>query len=92
MEEFESQIDKFYVKCIEYLDQWSKSFEGTDNFPWIIKACNYELEWSQVEKSVEYINSIMGNPTTATFIINIDMLFDEEVLVNQALKKNQRNY
>lgn len=83
MEEFESQIDKFYVKCIE----WSKSFEGADNFPWIIKACNYELEWSQVKKSAEYINSIMGNPTTATFIINIDILFDEEVLVNQALKK-----
>lgn len=80
MEEFESQIDKFYMK-------WSKSFKGADNFPWIIKACNYELEWSQVEKSAEYINSIMGNPTTATFIINIDMLFEEEVLVNQALEK-----
>lgn len=75
------------MKCIEYLDLWSKIFEGPDNFPWIIKACNYELEWSQVEKQAEYINFIMENPTTATFIINIDMLFDEEVLINQALKK-----
>lgn len=25
-DEFESQIDKFYIKCIEYLDLWSNSF------------------------------------------------------------------
>lgn len=86
-DEFESQIDKFYIKCIEYLDLWSNSFEGADNFPWIINACNYELEWSQVEKSAEYINSVVTEkPATATFI-NIDMLFDEVVQVNQALKK-----
>jgi len=56
------------------------SFEGAQHFSWMKKPKDYIIEYS-VEKSGEYINSVVANQ------INCDELFDELTLLNAALKK-----
>lgn len=79
--EFQSHVTQFYTKCIDYLELWEGSFEGAEHFSWIRKPNNYLLEWGIVEKSAEYINSLLPS------VINIDQMFDELTVVNSALKK-----
>ena len=79
VEHFKTAVESFYGTSVEYLDQWTKSFDEVKNFYWVLLQSN-SICWSQVQEAVSFIQGIKPD-----LEIDDSELFDEITCVKNFL-------
>lgn len=82
---FLKHVDKFYEVCESYISLWQKNFDEVEEHTW---AFHGELNWDDIEKSMQLLNSKFKSNTP---IISSDSLFDEVVYAKQFYNDTARN-
>ena len=80
VERFYKKTSNFYDKCLSYLGLYNGDYENFHSHRWVdLKS---EISWAQVLEYTKKINDMFRKQ-----MIDIDSLFDEEILVKKLISK-----